>query len=149
MVLCFLWQSSDQDTIILNLRPDLKNWRQEKYWKPLANYASLLALCSMPRLSLYQEGCFPVTVLYVEPRKLLFRLPIWVKRASWVVGWAVLGCYPVLCARARGTLVPMPSHVLLHGLTRLLAANGPWRATPKSSIMGGGRQGRTFVLLWS
>lgn len=78
---------------------------------------------------------------------------VWVpylKRASWVVGWPVLGCYTVLRARARGTLVPMPFLALLHRLTRLLAATTarPRRATPKS-CMGGGRPARTFVLLWS
>lgn len=55
----------------------------------------------------------------------------------------MLGCYTVLHARARGTLVPMPSLALLHGLSCLLAATtvGPGRATPKSSCMGGRRQG--------
>lgn len=63
-------------------------------------------------------------------------------------GVACAWLLPCATARARGTLVPMPSHALLHGLTRLLAANGPWRPTPKSSSMGGERQGRTFILLW-
>jgi hypothetical protein len=68
-----------------------------------------------------------------------------------VVGWPALGCYTVLRARARSTLVPMPSLALLHGLIRLLAATavGPGRATPKSSCMGGRRQGlKSETVTW-
>lgn len=142
MVLCFLWQSSHQETVIRSLRPDLKNWRQGKQWKPLANYAALLARCSLPRLALHQGGCFPVTVLCVEPRKLLFRPPIWMKRGCWMVGWPVLGCCTVLRARTRGTLVPMPSCALLRRLTRLPEATtlGLGELPQRGGCMGGRRQ---------
>lgn len=85
-----------------------------------------LTLFGFPRLTRIRRMlCFPVTVLSVEPRRLLFLFHIWMRSAGWVARWrcAWLPC----CMPGPGcTLVPMPFHPLIPWLTLHAACPSSW-----------------------